>query len=548
MKKAALLLLSIVVTAGCPKPDNGVVLSGVTVNEDQSIAAKFTRHTVTGITTPLPVTPDVPGFIGASYITVGDIEGDGIKEIVCTSGIGLDGDAMTAGEGAVAIFTRDGSTMDNWTQSIINATFSFPNETLLRDMDGDGDLDIMVMDNFIAGWYTCGLAGIYYLENQGGDITHPSNWLKQAIYQGLIDGTCPCSPVGQGSCTDGVDSYHRARFLDIDGDGLEDFVTARVHMWKWQWTSEQYVWTEWFEKNGDVLPGDPGYDPTAYTRHEIGDGAGFLFNMADIDGDGDQDVIGPQFFIQNSGSLVVQGGPDGNNPRGDSLIWFENPGPGSSAYGLWNRYTIDNWYTSSNPLGKGMDVIAIDIDNDGADELVFSNHNHQNYKPDNTHEARIWPSGIHVLEIPSDPTVTANWSPLTIDSGDPDLDPDDLQAVANDTYAVDRPGGPYSQGSPGMVKAGDATDDGYPELIVPGDGKGALYYYESEGVTGTTLRFKRATLYADPACMPGEAGFEDIDNDGCMDIVAVIYDTSFNKDSKSGSIFIFRQTAAADGN
>ncbi len=99
-----------------------------------------------------------------------------------------------------------------------------------------------------------------------------------------------------------------------------------------------------------------------------------------------------------------------------------------------------------------------------------------------------------------------------------------------------------------MVKAGDINADGYPELIVPGDGKGALYYYESEGVTGGTLRFKRASLYADPACMPGEARFEDIDTAGYMDIVSVIYDTSVAKDSTSGSIFIFRQDPGADDN
>jgi len=547
MHKTTLLFLILMTIAGCPKPDAGIELSGVLVTADQSITAKFTRHTVTGITTPLPAAPDVPGFIGASYITVGDIDGDSVKEIISTSGIGLDGDAMTAGDGAVAVFTRNGGDLESWTQSIINATFAFPNETQLRDMDGDGDLDIMVMDNFIAGWFTCGLAGIYYLENQGGDISLPANWVKQVIHQGAVDGTCPCSPVGQGSCTDGVDSYHRARFLDIDGDGLEDFVTARVHMWKWQWTTDQYVWTEWFEKTGDALPGESGYAPTGYARHEIGDGAGFLFNMTDIDGDGDQDVMGPQFFIQNSGSLVIKGAPDGNTPRGDSLIWFENPGPGSAVYERWNRYTIDNWYTSTNPMGKDMDVIATDIDGDDNAELIVSNHNHQNYKPDNTLEARIWPSGIYVLEIPVEPTDVTSWNPLTIDSGDPGLDPYDQAAVADDPYAVDRPGGPYSQGSPGMVKAGQVNDDGYPELIVPGDGKGALYYYESEGVTGTTLRFKRASLYADPACMPGEARFEDIDDDGYMDVVAVIYDTSVHKDSKSGSIFIFRQDPGADG-
>ena len=132
------------------------------------------------------MSPDVPGFIGASYVTIGDINKDDIKEIICTSGVGQDANQNTA-DGAVAIFTWNGVNLDNWTKSVINKTFAFPNETIIRDMDGDGDLDIMVMDNFIAGWSTRFVAGIYYLENQGGDITQPSNWIKRTIFQGAPD-------------------------------------------------------------------------------------------------------------------------------------------------------------------------------------------------------------------------------------------------------------------------------------------------------------------------------------------------------------------------
>ena len=150
IRTGLLVLLTIGMTA--------VSLSAaVTVTEDQSVAIKFSsRHTVTGITTPLPQSPDVTGFLGAAFLSVGDIDNDGIKEIVCTSGIGLDGNALTPNDGAIAIFTWDGSDLDSWTQSIINSTFAFPNETVLRDMDGDTDLDIMVMDNFIIAWISCG--------------------------------------------------------------------------------------------------------------------------------------------------------------------------------------------------------------------------------------------------------------------------------------------------------------------------------------------------------------------------------------------------------
>ncbi len=96
------------------------------------------------------------------------------RTLFATSGLGLDGSFSHLTEQLRSI--REGANLDTWTQSIIypigtTGLLGFPNETVLRDMDGDGDLDIMVMDNFLAGWFTGFPAGIYYLENKGGDIS-----------------------------------------------------------------------------------------------------------------------------------------------------------------------------------------------------------------------------------------------------------------------------------------------------------------------------------------------------------------------------------------
>jgi hypothetical protein len=509
----------VLVASSCTKSGE---ITKTAVTEDQSLADGFIRHTVTGIKTALPQAPDVPGFIGASYLTIGDVDGDGIKEIIATSGIGPDGDAFTH-DGAVAIFTRAGASLDSWKQSVINASFAFANETVLRDMDADGDNDIMVMDNFIGGWATGYPAGIYYLENRGEDITDPSNWVKHTIFEG------DDSQIGKSS-------YHRAIFVDLDGDGREDFITSKVCMYNWQNTGEQYTWMEWFKKETDMQAYPSGYSGP----YEIGNGGGFMFNVADVDGDGDLDILAPQFFVQNPGGLVVKGPGDTN---GDTLAWFENPGPSGAVASPWNRCTIDNRYSSSNPMGKGFEVVSADLNDDGIDELVMSNHNHQEYKPvkDTGGQSRIWPSGIYCLQIPAAPKDTAGWKPVSLDTGNPELDPADAAAVTADVYAVDRPGGPYSQGSPGMVRAADMDGDGFAELVVPGDGKGALYYYHNDGMRGATLSLRRAALYRDPACMPGEAEIVDIDGDGDMDVVAAIYDTSVKKDSTSGSIFVFEK-------
>ncbi len=507
-------------------------LDNFTITKDQTVANKFTRHTVTGITTPLPVLPDVPGFPAASYVTIEDIDGDGIKEIIATSGLGPDLAFKTA-DGTVALFTWDGVNMDSWTQTAIDSELAFPNETFIRDMDNDGDNDIVVMDNFIAGWFSHQPAGIYYLENLAqdaggdGDITDPLNWRRKTIFQGV-----PFTPEGEGS-------YHRAFFMDVDNDGLEDFVTSKICMGIWQTDpyTEQYAFAEWYKKEA------PPEDGTNYSGpYLFGDAGGFLFEMIDLDNDGDRDYVASQFFISNPGGLEIKGAPDGSDPRGDSLVWLENPGSASLSSNpgqLWNRHTIDNWYTSSNPLGKGIEVIGADIDNDGVNELVYSSHNHQDYKYGN----RIWPSGVYYFEIPEDPTDPSAWTPITIDAGDPNLDPDNATAVANDVYSIDRAGTPYDQGSPGMVRAEDISGDSYPDLVVPGDGKGTVYYYQSGGINGSTMSYARSVLYEDPGCMPGAAEIADIDGDGDKDIISVIFDTGVEKASAvaSSSIFVFEQ-------
>ncbi len=485
----------------------------VSVTEDSSLLERFSRHTVTGITTDLPQLPDVTDFTTAGYLTIGDINQDGIKEILCTSLLGESTDREVA-DSAVVLFTWDGQDIDSWARTVLNDTFAFANETVLRDIDNDTDTDIIVLDNFIFGDYA---GGIYYLENQGGDIADPSNWIKREIYT-INDESC---------CY----SYHRAAFVDLDGDGLEDMITTRLCLQN-SFRGEQYTWLEWFKKEPDNETYPGGFSGP----YEIGDGAGFVFTLFDVDKDGDQDILAPQFFITRAFGRV-RGSRFIHNPRGDSLRWFENPGTGENVFEIWDSYTIDNWYTSENPMGKVFEVIAADIENDGEQELIVGTHNHQDYMLGR----RVWPSGVFLLEVPDTPKITESWRPVTIDSGDPDLDPRNEEAVAQDPYAVDRPGGPTSQGSPGLVRAGDITGDGLPEIVVSGDGKGADYYYENGGVTGSTLALMRATLYKDVACMPAEAEIVDIDGDGDQDIVAAIYDTSVNKDSSSSSIFIFEQ-------
>ena len=332
--------------------------------------------------------------------------------------------------------------------------------------------------------------------------------------------------------------YHQAYFVDLNGDGLEDFVATRISMEIWQAKDtqpllyeQQYMWTEWFRAETDRVTYPTGFSGP----YDIGDGAGFLMDMADVDGDGLLDVLGPQFLITVPGSLAVKGAPDGSDPYGDSLMWFRNPGPTVLADDpdfAWERYTIDNWYTSPNPMGKGFQAFPADITNDGVNEIIFTSHNHQDEYPADS-GLRIWPSGVYYLSIPEDPYDSANWAPVAIDTGD--------------AYLVDRPGGPLSQGSPGFAAVGDVNHDGLNDLVVAGDGRGAIYYYEAvQADEGCSLKFKRTALYDDPASMPAEVKLYDIDGDGELEVLGTVYDTSFAKNSSSGSVFIWKRMCQGD--
>ena len=528
-KKALNQFLGVVVTAlvFCLLCSQMVSAQGVIVTEDQTLKDKFTRHTVTGITTPLPVEPDVPGFIGASFMTIADLDSNGVKEIIASAGIGPNSSPSTA-DGEVAIFTWDGSNKDLWTQTVIYNQFAFSNDIFVRDIHGDGLTDIVVTENFIFDMGFPG--GIYCLKNGGGDIDNASNWTLESIY--VDSAPAPAS------------SYHHVDFVDMDGDSDEDIITV-------SWSGQ----AKWLENNGD---GTFDNGTGGQNVHSIGTGGGSLFTMFDIDDDGDLDMVLTQFSITTGMmSCEVLGGPGGTDPAGDSLIWFENPGAvvlSNNPDLLWNRYTIDNWYLSSNPIGKGFDVVVSDIDNDGVEELVVSSHNHQNKDSSGN---RIWPGGVYYFEIPGldvnigDPKVTADWVPVTIETGNPDFvydsgdearnDPYNDLAVWADVYAVDRRGSFYDQGSPGMVRTGDINSDGLVDIIVSGDGKGKVYYYEAGVPYAGGLTFSRATLYEDLQCMPGEVAIDDIDNDGNQDVIAVIFDTSVSKPYPytSSSIFFF---------
>ena len=170
------------------------------------------------------------------------------------------------------------------------------------DIDGDGDMDII------------GAASDY---NGGIDC-----W-KNADGSGSTWNTC-------GSFSDGFSSVRAA---DMDGDGDLDIVASSEN-------DREIVWWENTDGSGSF-----GSETYYYKRKIIADGLNryLSISVADIDGDGDMDVIGAEY-------------------RSSQIFWWENYSNGTS----WQEREVgdDSTYSSASS------VHAMDMDKDGDMDIV----------------------------------------------------------------------------------------------------------------------------------------------------------------------------------
>jgi hypothetical protein len=218
---------------------------------------------------------------------------------ICASDIDGDGDIDVVGTGNstdIRWWENLNGFGDTWSEVVINGGFTGAVSADAADVDGDGSMDVL------GAALTTG--DIRWWDNSDGA---GSTWVQHAINTDYSGAIC-------------------VSHADIDGDGDVDVIGTAISASDVRW---------WDNANGSGL---------VWTEHVIGDpfAGAYYVCPADIDGDGDTDVLG----VANTTGEVA---------------WWENvDGTGLT----WVKHTLAGAYAGASS------VYAADFDGDGSIDAV----------------------------------------------------------------------------------------------------------------------------------------------------------------------------------
>lgn len=273
-------------------------------------------------------------------VAVGDLDGDGRKDFVAAN---WDSDTIINGKNVISVFMNEGS--GTFASKVEVEVGRFPTAVALGDLDGDGDLDIVVANG-----------NPYVLSSTISVLTNDGH----GAFPSRLDYV-----VGAGPSA--------AAITDLDGDGHPDIVVAD------EGNEDVSVFTN--AGDGTFLPRLTYATGTSPTSLAVGD----------VNGDGKFDLAVGSFNGQSVSVLLNLGGgtfaakvdyPVGNTPWSVAIADLDGDGANdlavtsnvtNSVAVLYNRgqgaFIRVDYPTGWDPRG----VAAGDIDGDGTTDLLIAN-------------------------------------------------------------------------------------------------------------------------------------------------------------------------------
>lgn len=239
---------------------------------------------------------------------VGDLDNDGDLDVAIVKNL----------RGHLLWFENSGTPTDDrlWQRHVITTNLPGAYDVTLADFDNDGDLDVAASSWVLGNQFA-------WFENSGsvGD----GEWKKHLIEKDVAE-------------------TRTMRTADFDGDGDADLLgTGRK--------SRHVLWYE------NRLP----ENSVDWRKHFVDDRSPYPAhgNPADMDGDGDMDIVMALGFYYKPGSDQ----PDASLHRDDNqVVWYENDGKSGS--GLWQKHVIGPRFDDA------FEAVAGDLDGDGDVDVV----------------------------------------------------------------------------------------------------------------------------------------------------------------------------------
>ncbi len=490
---------------------------------------------------------------GAISVHAADMDGDGDVDIV----------AASLNDNVVSWFENNGPGNLSFTRRTVGATRIQPDSVRAADMDGDGDMDVLVgslNDNTLAWYENNGAANPSFTLNTFSN----GSYSTRAVYAADLDGDGDMDALS-ASLLDGVVAWHEndglanpaftqrtitssganatsVHVADVDGDGDLDVVSTEAYY-------ATFSAVYWHENDGAA---NPTFTSRTISTQSVSIQSAFA---TDIDGDGDVDVV--------SASSID-----------DKIAWYENNGAATpvftlrtvslSADGATSVYAIDMdgdgdidlasasaldnklaWYendgatppsfttrTVSLNASYARAVFAIDLDSDGDVDLLSASSDDDSitwYPNQSIHGSAAFPQKRTV-------STQANGAMSTFAADlDNDGDLDLLGASAvGDEIAWYENGGQLnaaftrriistSADLARSVHAADLDADGDLDVVSASSNDDKVAWYENDGAANPSFTLRTISLLIDGASSVTTA---DVDGDGDLDVLASAADSN----------------------